>query len=445
LDFAITTLHPRCSILPFQNRQNSIVPFLSRKRASSTKTTMMKAQADNTRESTPFPEAHGNSTWTARSAMNSAVAGYVAGIAGVVVGHPLDSAKVWLQTNSVGQNKHLVDTSSTAKRSSAGAKVPAVTSSSSSAMARSVAVSSSSSTFANASANMSTLSTSLSEAATTTTTAAARVPTAQPNSPFALKSSVRTLRALYSGISMPLATVGIVQSLNFASYDGIRRSLHQRDHPDNTNGRDYLENDSLQNITAAGFISGCGMACLTAPMLLVKTRQQITGNGFRQTLAESFRGVGVGESSMLFRQRPAFLIGFGPHFLAESLGRGVYFATYEYCKREYARRNNDNNDNGVFSSSSTISLRERMFSAGAAGIVCWCLIFPLDSLRSRLYGQITSHPKNTMEMMRSMYQENGARGFFRGFGVTVLRAGPVAAVILPMYDFLLEQLVASQH
>jgi hypothetical protein len=295
---------------------------------------------------------------------------------------------------------------------------------------------------------MSTFSASLSEAAAAATTAAARAPTAQPNSPFALKSSVRTLRALYSGISMPLATVGIVQSLNFASYDGIRRFLHQRDHPDNTtNGRDYLDNDSLQNVTAAGFISGCGMACLTAPMLLVKTRQQITGKGFRQTLVESFRGGGGGDSSMLSRQRPAFLIGFGPHFLAESLGRSVYFATYEYCKREIARRNNDNNNNSSrsSSSSSTISLRERMVSAGAAGIVCWCLIFPLDSLRSRLYGQTTSHPKNTMEMMRYMYEENGVRGFFRGFGVTVLRAGPVAAVILPMYDYLLEQLVASQQ
>ena len=69
----------------------------------------MTKAGDNTSERISIPKASGNSTWTARSAMNSAAAGYVAGISGVIVGRPLDSAKFWLQTNSVGQNKHLVD------------------------------------------------------------------------------------------------------------------------------------------------------------------------------------------------------------------------------------------------------------------------------------------------------------------------------------------------
>jgi hypothetical protein len=42
------------------------------------------------------------------STLNSAIAGYIAGVSGTVIGYPLDSAKkVWLQTNSVGQNKHM--------------------------------------------------------------------------------------------------------------------------------------------------------------------------------------------------------------------------------------------------------------------------------------------------------------------------------------------------
>jgi hypothetical protein len=39
-----------------------------------------------------------------------------------------------------------------------------------------------------------------------------------------------------------------------------------------------------------------------------------------------------------------------------------------------------------------------------------------------------------------MYAEQGWRGFFRGFTVTILRAGPVAAFILPVYDVALDQL-----
>merc|ERR1719445_1682982 len=50
-----------------------------------------------------------SSTVNARSTLNSVVAGYVAGMSGIVVGHPFDSLKVWLQTNSTGANKHLGD------------------------------------------------------------------------------------------------------------------------------------------------------------------------------------------------------------------------------------------------------------------------------------------------------------------------------------------------
>ena len=35
------------------------------------------------------------------------IAGYIAGFSGTIVGYPLDSLKVWVQTNTLGNNKHL--------------------------------------------------------------------------------------------------------------------------------------------------------------------------------------------------------------------------------------------------------------------------------------------------------------------------------------------------
>ncbi len=43
-------------------------------------------------------------------------------------------------------------------------------------------------------------------------------------------------------------------------------------------------------------------------------------------------------------------------------------------------------------------------------------------------------------MAQAVYRE---RALYRGFSVTVLRAGPVAAMVLPVYDLALEYLSSS--
>jgi solute carrier family 25 carnitine/acylcarnitine transporter 20/29 len=248
-----------------------------------------------------------------------------------------------------------------------------------------------------------------------------------------LKNSIRTLRALYSGIAVPLVSVGLIQSANFASYDALRRILHRYDNPGALE-TDYLNNDSLTNVAVAGSLTGGVLAFVTGPLIMVKTKQQITGNGFRQALVESVRPNG-GAISL-----SRCYIGFWPHLLSETLGRAVYYTSYEGCKRaivDYKTRNGHQD--------TSVAMSERMVSAGVSGIICWSMIFPLDSIRSRMYNQEGLQTKSTMEMIHSMYQEGGSsfRPFYRGFGLTVLRAGPVAAAVLPIYDYMLQKLSSS--
>jgi mitochondrial ornithine carrier protein len=351
------------------------------------------------------------------STRSTATAGYVAGIAGVIMGHPLDSAKVWLQTNAGSQNKHFKSSTYSVGNRSIG---------------------NTNAGFIRSTAGASSLS--FSSTATSATPMLEQAPIrASPilSSSSSLKYYSRTLRALYSGVGAPLVTVGLVQSASFTAYDGLRRSLYQRDHPDAGMAEcsmDHLHNDSLTNVALAGFWSGSALSFFTAPLVQVKTRQQITGNGFRQTLFESLRRPEGANPALL----PRCFAGFGPHFLMESVGRAVYYTTYEACKRGIA------NYQGV-SNTASISLQDRMLSAGFAGIVCGAIIFPLDSLRSRIYSQAatTANPKTTWQMLQFMYYENGVRGFYRGFGVTVLRSGPVSSVVLPIYDLVLASMVTE--
>ena len=335
------------------------------------------------------------------SASASAVAGYCAGVTGVVIGHPLDSMKVWMQTNSIGKNKHMAAGTVTANTSRPATMGAATTRPDASVMRSSVS----------SAKAMSTLS-----------------PSAYAIDQNKASKMVRyvsnTARALYSGVSGPLISVGIVQSINFTTYDAMRRILHSRDHPNNTNHREYLNKDSMKNVAISGFVSGIGLAFITSPLIMIKTKQQITGNGFRQALKESLFNNGRLSLKGCFT-------GFYPHLISETMGRSLYYVVYEASKRAVASYKEQKH--GV--ASTEVSLHERMLCAAFAGISCWAVIYPFDVLRSRLYYQ--EGRVSTVDMIKRVHAE---KAFYRGFTLTVLRAGPVAAAVLPVYDLVLERL-----
>merc|ERR1712107_360760 len=135
---------------------------------------------------------------------------------------------------------------------------------------------------------------------------------------------------------------------------------------------------------------------------------------------------------------------FYPHFACEAVGRSLYFTIYEYCKRTILSfRENKQDSNQI------VTLTERMASAALAGISTWAFVFPLDSLRNRMYNQTiqtqttqkqTQKLLSMKQMCAIMYRE---RSIYRGFWVTVIRAGPVAATVSPVYDLILERLTSS--
>ena len=175
-------------------------------------------------------------------------AGYIAGSCGIIVGHPLDSLKVLLQTgngNGTFGNSNSVKPNSTTQ--------PPATSS------HPVTQPSSSNT-------------SNSNASRTLSSVANRVGQGTPN-----LEGKRSLRSLYAGVAGPLVTVGLIQSINFAIYDTVRRSLYfygNRNDP-NFNAHDYLYYDSLTNVAISASVAGGAISFVTSPLMVVKTKQQI--------------------------------------------------------------------------------------------------------------------------------------------------------------------------
>lgn len=272
----------------------------------------------------------------------------------------------------------------------------------------------------------------------------------------------RSLRALYSGVTGPILTTGIFQSLNFAVYDSVRRVLYQQQiqsENDSTISRrpdDYLHYDNLFNTFIASFIAGASTSALTSPMIIVKTKQQIKVWGFRRSIKETYLS-GLSKQPNVLNGIRNFYTGFGFHFFCDSIGRGVYMYSYELLKRQLAQAKLYNNKSATTNeqqlqqtsnnrvSTANLSIPERMICAASSGMICWAFIFPADVIRSKLYAkslntQVQPTTMDGIHLARQMVKEEGIKSLYRGMGVTVLRAGPVAAAVLPVYDSVLEWL-----
>ena len=89
-----------------------------------------------------------------------------------------------------------------------------------------------------------------------------------------------------------------------------------------------------------------------------------------------------------------------------------------------------------------------MICAGTSGMLCWTVIFPCDVIRSKIYARSAllpckADPPNAWTMTKDIWRNGGWKPFFRGFSITVARAGPVAAVVLPVYDLAFDWLQST--
>ena len=364
--------------------------------------------------------------YSARSIRNGLIAGYTAGITGIVVGHPLDSIKVLLQTGG---------------SSSLSSRTPQIPASTIMAPTGQIRAYSSSNAMP------------IHSSAVKATNIGSTIANTAPNSTASQGSIIgkRSIRALYAGVSGPLLTIGIFQSLNFAIYDSMRRVLYQHQvqsesFRDDRLPDDYLHYDNLSSTFIASTVAGAATSILTSPMIVVKTKQQIKVWGFRKAINETYRS-GLNGQPNIFHGIRNFYTGFGVHFFCDSLGRGVYMLSYELLKRQLALAK-CSKEQLSFSdrvSTSNLSIPDRMICAAASGMLCWAFIFPADVIRSKLYAKSLNTQSHLttldgIQLARNLVKDQGIRSLYRGIGVTVLRAGPVAAAVLPVYDYVLERL-----
>jgi hypothetical protein len=199
----------------------------------------------------------------------------------------------------------------------------------------------------------------------------------------------------YRGVTSPLSASVLLNSTLFTSYGYAKN---------------FFPKHSASSNFICGAIAGTAASLVMTPVELFKINAQIQmkGNlytGPFQCAKAIFQTKGI----------RGFYRGLIATILRDSLGRGIYFLTYEHLKNLYGPN---------------IQKHQVMIAGGFTGLVVWSAIIPLDTIKSQVQSGNDSWTACYSKIMRS----TGIRGFYRGMTPILLRSFPANAASLLGYE-----------
>ena len=347
--------------------------------------------------------------------IHDVLAGGVAGSAGIIIGHPLDSMKVRLQT------------------------------------AASSATASSSSSFSSSSPMMMMLARQ----------------GGRNHSQHALEqqpqqSVGKHKRSLWAGIGPPLVMASLVNASVFVTYGTTTRMWDEYNSSSSNSSQSSIPPTSTTSSTLSrnaicGGLAGIASSIIVCPVDLVKTKLQTASRCCSSTSTTSFssyqttkeiytnygiRGLYRGLLATVYRQYPSFVI---------------YFGSYDIIKSTLLQQQQLQHQ----------TLLASIIAGGIAGSLSWAIIYPLDLIKTRIqslaptteqtlltgysfggaarrrssyYHVIRTEQIMIQSITSSIINRHGWKALYSGFGITILRAFPVNAVIFPTYELALATL-----
>lgn len=210
---------------------------------------------------------------------------------------------------------------------------------------------------------------------------------------------------------------------------------------------------SITGLIAAGGIAGACTSYVLTPIELVKCKLQVQNVGLYVPGTATFpvsssklqrtpaASASLHTCTKLVQPGPIELIlqiyraqgvtgfwrGQMGTFLRESGGSAAWFGTYEYVSsflKSYRRKTD-------------VPAQDLMVSGACAGMAYNLVLFPADSIKSRMQTDAISDgrlSRGFWEVGREMWRHGGINVFYRGCLITVLRAAPSSAVIFWTYE-----------
>ncbi|XP_026506140.1 solute carrier family 25 member 45 isoform X3 [Terrapene carolina triunguis] len=248
---------------------------------------------------------------------------------------------------------------------------------------------------------------------------------------LALGHPVDTVKVLgfFKGMSFPLLSVALVNSVMFGAYSNALLYLSATHHHDRR-----AKPPSYAHVFTAGSFSGLMQAVVLAPIDLIKVRlqNQLHPYGLRSPAGASgaqYRGP-VHCAASIFRKEGVMGLfrGTWALVLRDTPTMAIYFLTYtSLCQ------------------AMTVQGREPgpltvLVAGGCAGTASWTLATPMDVIKARLQmdGVKGVSYRGVLDCIRISVRHEGPQVFLKGLALNCIRAFPVNAVTFLSYENILK-------
>ena len=255
----------------------------------------------------------------------------------------------------------------------------------------------------------------------------------------ALRSPEGPFRSLYRGISAPLLGAAIETSSLFFSYRVAQEMLLALK-PSLSSSRDVTGKVvlPLSTLVACGAASGAFTSLLLTPIELIKCKMQVPLNSFLSANGADFVANKAPGPIALIRSifKSHGILGFWHGQLGtlirETGGSAAWFGSYEGIKLLFIKHDPN------ITRADQVKVWQQMSAGAVAGMAYNFVFYPADTIKSRMQTEEANAPasKKFLETGRKLWRQQGLRGFYRGCGITVLRAAPSSAIIFSIYEAL---------
>lgn len=221
----------------------------------------------------------------------------------------------------------------------------------------------------------------------------------------------------YKGTLTPLVGVGACVSVQFSMNEYMKRYY---------DGKLRGQPMSLLQFFNSGAVAGFANGFLASPIEHIRIRLQTQTSGTKSfagpiDCAQKVYNAG-GLSQGIFR-------GLAPTLLRESVGMGIYFATYEaLINRELS--------NSLYKTRTEIPGWKLCMFGGLSGYTLWISVYPVDVVKSKLQTDSLAKPnfKGSLDVVRHVFGKAGIKGFYKGFVPTILRAAPANGATFAIFE-----------
>lgn len=222
-------------------------------------------------------------------------------------------------------------------------------------------------------------------------------------------------KGFYKGTLTPLIGVGACVSVQFSVNEFMKR------HYNRSTGQALTLLEYFNCGAVAGFANGF----LASPIEHIRIRLQTQTGNTKQFAGpiDCIRKVnqlsGIGG---VFK-------GLTPTLARESIGMGIYFASYEaLVARSLSLKQYENRVD--------IPGWKLCLYGGLSGYALWTAVYPVDIVKSKLQTDSLTRPaySGSISVAKDIFRKAGLKGFYKGFIPTILRAAPANGATFAAFE-----------